>query len=191
MNSERISFCAYDTLCRIQVQTPLPHARAFGLLQRARDIAFEVQDCLSMFNPGSELSVLARDSVPGVFQRVSPMLYSFLEQNMEICRLTDGAFDPTVAPLVKLWDFLADEPRVPDDEALAAALGQVGYRHIRLDARTRRVCFARSGITVDPGAAGKGLAGCYPGPCRPRRRHRHGGAGRFGRGHILVVRALL
>ena len=66
-----------------------------------------------MFDPDSELSRLCRDIRPGEAVPVSETLYTFLEQNLEICRLSGGAFDPTVGPVVKLWDFLSQTPQIP------------------------------------------------------------------------------
>ncbi|MBR5641369.1 MAG: FAD:protein FMN transferase [Firmicutes bacterium] len=40
--------------------------------------------------------------------------------------LTDGKFDVTVGSLTELWNFSADEPRVPDADAIAEALTHVG-----------------------------------------------------------------
>ncbi|MEZ6065431.1 MAG: FAD:protein FMN transferase [Planctomycetaceae bacterium] len=56
---------------------------------------------------------------------------------LEIAKLSDGAFDPTVAPLIRLWNFDRDRqaPRVPDAAELEAAAAGIGYQHIsvRLD----------------------------------------------------------
>lgn len=39
-----------------------------------------------------------------------PNALDFLKWNKVFYEATDGLFDPTVGPLIKLWDFLADEP---------------------------------------------------------------------------------
>ena len=51
--------------------------------------------------------------------QASAMLYSFIEDNLRIAALTDGQFDFTVGALIKLWDFLADNPEVPAKEKIA------------------------------------------------------------------------
>ena len=149
------AFLAYDTLCRIAAEIPEDGEQ---LLEQCEEEAHGLERTLSMFDPDSELSRLCRDIRPGEAVPVSETLYTFLEQNLEICRLSSGAFDPTVGPVVKLWDFLSQTPRIPSAERIRAVLDRVGYQHVRLDRNTRTVTFDLSGIGLDPGAAGKGFA---------------------------------
>lgn len=154
------AFLAYDTLCRIAAEIPEDGEQ---LLEQCEEEAHGLERTLSMFDPDSELSRLCRDIRPGEAVPVSETLYTFLEQNLEICRLSGGAFDPTVGPVVKLWDFLSQTPRIPSAERIRAVLDRVGYQHVRLDRNTRTVTFDLSGIGLDPGAGREGLR---PGPDR-------------------------
>lgn len=149
------SFLAYDTLCRIAAEVPVGGEH---LLEQCEEEAHALEHTLSMFDPDSELSRLCRDACPGEAVPVSETLQTFLEQNLEVCRLSGGAFDPTVGPLVKLWDFLADAPRIPAEEKVRDTLARVGYQHIKLNSEKSTVSFDIPGISLDPGAAGKGFA---------------------------------
>lgn len=149
------AFLAYDTLCRITAE--LPDGRE-DLLDQCEEEAHQLERTLSMFDPESELSRLCRDIRPGAEMTVSKTLLCFLEQNLEICRLTDGAFDLTVGPLIKLWDFLAEPPRIPSPEQIRETLVRVGYRHIHLHPQNSTVSFDVPDVGLDPGAAGKGFA---------------------------------
>jgi len=64
----------------------------------------------------------------------------------------------TSTPLSRCWGFLQREGQLPSDSALAQARAAVGMQHVRLDAATRRVRFARRGVEVNFGAIGKGFA---------------------------------
>lgn len=154
---KKITFIAYDTLCTIRISQP-EGKDAGSVLMQARALALSVQDTLNMYSPDSELSRLCASYTPGVPAPVSPMLYDFIRLNLEFSQRTDGAFDFTVGPLVKLWDFLSENPRIPPEQALEGAMKQVGYRHVRLDSRQQAVVFDREGMTLDPGASGKGYA---------------------------------
>ena len=149
------AFLAYDTLCRITAELP---DGSEGLLDQCEEEAHQLERTLSMFDPESELSRLCRDIRPGEETPVSETLLRFLEQNLEICRLTDGAFDLTVGPLIKLWDFLAEPPRVPTPEQIRETLARVGYQHIHLHPGSNTVSFDIPDVGLDPGAAGKGFA---------------------------------
>ena len=164
------AFLAYDTLCRIAAEIPEDGEQ---LLEQCEEEAHGLERTLSMFDPDSELSRLCRDIRPGEAVPVSETLYTFLEQNLEICRLSSGAFDPTVGPVVKLWDFLSQTPRIPSAERIRAVLDRVGYQHVRLDRNTRTVTFdllesvwiraqpegLRPGSDRGPPAAGRRPAG--------------------------------
>ena len=149
------AFLAYDTLCRIAADVPQGGRE---LLADCEEEAHALEKTLSMFDPDSELSQLCRRARPEEALPVSDTLWDFLAQNLEVCRLTDGMFDPTVGPLVKLWDFLAEEPEIPSEAAVGETLARVGYRHIHLDSPGKTVTFDIPGVVLDPGAAGKGFA---------------------------------
>lgn len=157
MMNNGISFLAYDTLCRVDI-TANEDTNTHALLESARALALSVQGCLSMFDAGSELSVLCRGYRVGQAMPLSPMLADFLEKTLEVSRLSGGVLDPTVGPLVRLWDFLADAPRIPPQKDLRAALERVGYRHLELDAQNRTLTIHKPGMVIDPGAVGKGYA---------------------------------
>ena len=123
------AFLAYDTLCRIAAEIPEDGEQ---LLEQCEEEAHGLERTLSMFDPDSELSRLCRDIRPGEAVPVSETLYTFLEQNLEICRLSSGAFDPTVGPVVKLWDFLSQTPRIPSAERIRAVLDRLNSKHKEL-----------------------------------------------------------
>lgn len=157
MEQRQLSFIAYDTMCRITITVP-GGMDGNMILEEARKLAVQVETTLSMFDEQSELSRMCRNYIPGKVYPLSPMLFTFMEQTLRAAGMTGGAFDPTVGPLVKLWDFLADNPKVPGEQELGEALTRVGYRHIVMDEEQQAVVFDRAGIGFDPGAAGKGYA---------------------------------
>lgn len=68
-------------------------------------------------------------------------------------RESGGVFDLTVYPAKQLWDFKADTPRLPDADALAAAVHKIDYRHILIDGNTVTVS---GGAQIDLGGIAKG-----------------------------------
>ncbi len=73
-------------------------------------------------------------------------------------RETDGAFDVTVGPLREVWRGPDGRLREPAPEALRAARARVGMEWLVVDEAARTVTVRRAGVTVDPGAIGKGFA---------------------------------
>lgn len=83
--------------------------------------------------------------------------YRLLEKILDLSRRTDGAFDITVKPLVRLWKDAAKENRMPTEEELAQARDKVGYKNITLTP-PNHVKLAREGMRIDLGGVGGGYA---------------------------------
>jgi thiamine biosynthesis lipoprotein len=71
---------------------------------------------------------------------------------------TDGAFDPTVLPLLRAWGLQGGAPREPDAHELARTLAVTGARHVRVDTVAGTIGFAREGVALDLGGIAKGYA---------------------------------
>ncbi|MCB1125472.1 MAG: FAD:protein FMN transferase [Verrucomicrobiae bacterium] len=112
---------------------------------------------LSLYRATSEISQVNRLAA-GTPVTVSPPVFSLLEECVRLWQSTGGAFDITVAPLMRAWGFLRGTGRMPTEEAIMAARAKVGMQHIRLDAARRTVHFEREGMMLDLGAIGKGYA---------------------------------
>ncbi len=80
---------------------------------------------------------------------------ALMSRILELCRLTDGAYDPTVACLTDLWDITGD-PRVPGEGEIAEALSHVGYEALTLDEKS--LIKADPDVIIDLGGVGKGYA---------------------------------
>jgi thiamine biosynthesis lipoprotein len=130
-------------------------------MEEAVDAAFaEVQrldQMLSNYKPESELSEINRYAgerpVP-----VTQEMFDLLAACVEYSRESEGAFDITVGPLMKVWGFYKGTGRLPHHAEILGAMERVGYRNIVLDATHRTVRFAKEGGELDPGGIGKGYA---------------------------------
>ncbi|HEX5218098.1 MAG TPA: FAD:protein FMN transferase [Verrucomicrobiae bacterium] len=129
--------------------------RAAG--EAALDEVTRAESQLSLYRPGSEIAqVNARAAREAV--HISPELFALLEQAQRLHAETQGAFDITVAPLVRCWGFMDNRGKMPSPEALADARTKVGMTLVRLDGCRRTVRLERDGMMLDLGAIGKGYA---------------------------------
>ncbi|GAB5444050.1 MAG: FAD:protein FMN transferase [Fuerstiella sp.] len=95
----------------------------------------QVNDQMSTWDSESEISKFNQSTSTDWFQ-VSTEFVTVVKEADRIFRLTDGYFDPTVAPLIDLWGFGDQRKRtVPADTAIRQALQQIGMDklHVRLD----------------------------------------------------------
>jgi thiamine biosynthesis lipoprotein len=127
----------------------------------AADAAFHrvatLEDIMSDYQADSELMRLCAQpclqSVP-----VSAELFDILTKARKISELSNGAFDVTVGPYVRLWRFSRKRKTLPTAEELAAARAAVGWQKLRLDASTRTVTLLVPNMRLDLGGMGKGYA---------------------------------
>lgn len=112
---------------------------------------------LSLYLPESELSHINRTAAR-LSTVVEPGLFNLIREAIRYSAETSGAFDITIAPLMKSWGFFRQRGRVPDDTEIAQALKKVGYPHVKLDATARTVWFDEVGVELDLGGIGKGFA---------------------------------
>jgi len=125
---------------------------AFGVLER-------VDRLMSTYKPDSELSEVNR------MAGVRPVLVSMetaetVRMALETAAMTDGAFDPTVGPLVRLWNVSAKDAEVPPDGEIQTAGGLVGYKDVELShgPEGTTVFIKRKGMSLDLGGVAKGYA---------------------------------
>ncbi|HTK31973.1 MAG TPA: FAD:protein FMN transferase [Candidatus Saccharimonadaceae bacterium] len=77
---------------------------------------------------------------------------------MRTWRESDGAYDITVEPLVRLWGFLAGTPHVPPRSDIRAAYAHVGAQRVKFDSTASTLRFTQPWVKIDLGGLGKGYA---------------------------------
>lgn len=142
--------------CRIVVYAPSEPAAA-AACAAAFDRVHRLEQALSDYDPNSEAARLTR-LPPREWHTVSPDLAQALAKSLDIARKTDGAFDPAMGPLTKLWRKARSDGALPPPETIAEARTRSGYRHIELNSDAQRVRLAVVGMGLDFGGIGKGLA---------------------------------
>ncbi len=112
---------------------------------------------MSTYKPNSELNTLNRLEI-GHEKILSTDLWQVLQGAQHIHALTQGAFDPTVGPLVDLWGFGPQntENKVPTADEIKALMSKVGLKQLRLgnDNKVTKL----GDINLDLSAIAKGYA---------------------------------
>jgi thiamine biosynthesis lipoprotein len=131
------------------------HAQAC-LAALSEEIA-RLERLFSRFNPDSEISRINQAAGRGS-EAVSFTTMQMLRQALELCAACPGYFDPTIAPLVTLWNIGKETFAVPERAAIQQALDLVDYRDLRLDPAQGTAGLRRSGQALDLGGIAKGFA---------------------------------
>ncbi len=90
--------------------------------------------------------------------KAAPETLLVLSDALLFSRKTEGAFDPTVGPLVKAWNIGTDYAAIPSDQALRKALSLIDYTKVILDEKEGTVYLTEKGMKLDLGAIAKGYA---------------------------------
>jgi len=150
----KLSFQAMNTICRVHFRTTNPNL--------AREMQNEVLQWVSWFE--ARYSRFIPDSLIGRINAaagkhwvdVDPETEALFNLCQEMIFFTRGVFDPTAMPLIRLWNWKANPPVIPDAAAVQAAQELVGWRKIQR--RPGGIFLPREGMCLDLGGIGKEYA---------------------------------
>jgi len=147
------SFLMLGTVCRITIYDKPSDAAFKAAFERIK----EIEEHMSIHMDESEISRVNRSAGKEAVA-VSPDTFLVVQKALEIARLSGGAFDPTVGPLVEAWGIGGENPRRPNDEEIAHLLTLVGYDRVILDEEEQTIFLSDTGMVLDLGAIAKGYA---------------------------------
>ena len=114
-----------------------------GINRRSRELA------------GAASDTAADTDVPCSFS-LSGDVSALLSRSLELWQDTEGAFDITIYPLMRLWGFTDGQYHVPSEEELASILPKTGSEDIVFDKGSGEMSFLEAGMEIDFGGIGKG-----------------------------------
>jgi thiamine biosynthesis lipoprotein len=119
--------------------------------------ADELNGILSDYIDSSEINRLSATSGQGRYIPVSLPLFDILQRALEAARLSEGSYDITIGPLVKLWRQARETKIFPNADSILAAKKKINYRFMHLDTIRHAVWLERAGMKLDVGGLGKGF----------------------------------
>jgi len=143
-------------VARIVVYAPNDYIAKWACSRAFLRIA-QLEELMSDYRNDSELMRLCKEGHIAPI-RVSNDLFFVLERALELSKRSNGAFDITVGPFVSLWRRARQTKQLPTEGELNEARKLVGWEKIQLDASTRTVKLAVSGMKLDLGGIAKGYA---------------------------------
>ena len=150
----RLTFAALGTTCEVQYACDDP-AVAGGFERAAVGWVQAFEAKYSRFRPDSLVS-----RINAAAGREWVEVDAEMEQLMKLCDslsfLTQGVLDPTMLPLIKLWNYKAERPAIPSEAAIKAAQRLVGWS--RVQRAPGRVFLPEPGMALDFGGFGKEYA---------------------------------
>src|SRR5690606_22159635 len=125
--STSLSGPAFGTAFHVKLHTPADPAPIDTLVAQITDAIEQMNARMSLWDEMSELSRFNRHTGGGWFEVAAETL-QVVEEALQIREQSDGAFDPTVGPLLSLWSFgPGQRPReIPSEDQITAAQSLVG-----------------------------------------------------------------
>ena len=129
----RLDGMTMGTHYQIRITDPQEDINSDQLQASLDTLLREINRSMSTYDKDSELSRINRSREQKPIP-ISPELYTVLDAALNVNRLSNGAFDVTVGPLVNLWGFGPElrEDAVPPPIDIQLALERVGMDKIEL-----------------------------------------------------------
>ena len=121
-----VRFLAFNTV--IDIEAYGETAACQTAFEEVRALCRLYERLFSRTLPHSDIARI--NSAHGQPVAIDPLTYDLLERALSYCAESEGAFDITVGPAVRLWNF--HEGTVPDDGALAEAVRHVDWHALKL-----------------------------------------------------------
>ena len=147
-----------DTLCTITVVSP-SEEKAREAINAGFARIKKIEQLLNFFSPESELTAINRASGSSPV-KVNKETLEIIKKAVEIADYTNGAFDPTIGPVIKLWRFSRQTPgpSIPSIDEIKNALRFVDYKKIKINISASEVFLEKKGMKLDLGGILKGYA---------------------------------
>lgn len=158
--------------------------KIYGTKDVTQDIKEELdkleKEQLSWREDSSVVSQINADAQKGTKTKLDSNMTSWVETSLELAKRSNGAFDPTIGRLTRLWNIEGDNPKVPSKQEIKNTLKDTGYTKIHPEkvesqstATTKKnvdkdikdntdesvsSIYIEDQCTLDLGAVGKGIA---------------------------------
>lgn len=142
-----------DTYCKVVIYDKSSEE----VLDKAFDKLNDINVKMNASDENSEISSISKQAGEG-YVKVSDDTYYVIKKGIEFSKLTDGKFDITVGPLVKLWGIISPNPHIPSAQELAATLPLIDYKNVLMDDVNKSVMLKVKGMSLDLGGIAKGYA---------------------------------
>ena len=128
-----------------------------GLLAAIHRVS-EIEDKLTDYDPDSELMKLCRNAKVAAPVKLSDDLFNVLAASEDVNLFSDGAFDPTIGVLSKLWRQARKTKSIPETKQIRRAVQCTGWGYVDLDRNKQSIAFKKVGVMMDLGGIAKGYA---------------------------------
>jgi thiamine biosynthesis lipoprotein len=141
------------------LEVQMPNAASNGqLFAPLFDIARRHDEVFSAFKPDSPLSRFNRSGGKGAPFAAPAEMIELTSLSQRFAEQTEGAFDVTVGPLVRLWKEAAKRNQWPNVGEIRKARQRVGARLVAVDSKAETITALADGVELDFNGIAKGYS---------------------------------
>ena len=116
-----------------------------------------IENLISEWRPETQISKVNQNAgIKAV--KVDQEVFDLTKRAIAYAKMTDGAFDISIAALDEIWKFDGSMDTLPSAEAVKKSVENVGYQNIILDSINCTIFLAKKGMKIGFGSIGKGYA---------------------------------
>ena len=112
---------------------------------------------MSYYNEDSELSMLNKTAFEHPV-KISEELFNLIKKSIEVNKISDGAFDCTISPVLELWKHASETGIRPTSTEIQEAKNKTGTQNLILNEQELTIKFKIEGMRIDLGGIAKGYA---------------------------------
>lgn len=142
------------TIIEVQVRNPESEDKANDGISAAFDEAERINQKYSTYIDDNLMTKLNNPKAKSI--KVDKETFGLLKKCDTLNKLTNGGFDPAVGNLIDLLGFEKQNPKLPSDHSIKAALKKVGWKNIEL--RENNTYVKKKPVKLNFGAVAKGYA---------------------------------
>jgi thiamine biosynthesis lipoprotein len=137
------------------------HLIAYGSkAEKAIEAAYvrvdEIEQMASSSIPTSDINKI-NEAAGKDFVKVHPEIVKMIKTAVKYSELSNGAFDITISPLIKLWGIGTAEEKIPTDAEIKEKIALVNYKDISINEADNSVKLMKPGMAIDLGGIAKGF----------------------------------
>ncbi|GIM29537.1 FAD:protein FMN transferase [Clostridium polyendosporum] len=139
------------------IQLKVYGKKAEKAIEEAIRRLYEIDDKMSAFKEYSEVSKINK-SAGRLHSEVSNDTYFVIKKAVQYSKLSEGAFDPTIRPIVSLWGINTSNARIPHKDEINNLLKLVNYGDVSLNDSNKTIKLNCENQCIDVGGIAKGYA---------------------------------
>lgn len=142
-----------DTPCKVTIYDK-PSDKA---LDKAFEALKDIHNKMNVNQEDSEVSKINKNAGIG-YVKVSDETFYVIKEGKKYGEVTNGKFDISIGPIVKLWGINTDHARVPVDKEVKDLLPLVNYKDILINENDKSIMLKNKGMSIDLGGIAKGYS---------------------------------